>query len=259
MSVCANRETVRSRRCRSRLLAQDGLTLMEVLVAMVVLAIGLFGYFGTLTASGTAITAAERADAMTQIGNQTLQSVEALPYASVSDNPAPSKTTTTDTTNPTYYLVTGAVSGDASCTAGQQCYQWDPTTTTSAEPVDVNTTTGKVAPGPTTVVSPAPSGATCTTGNTTACQETFAVYVFVTDSTDSVCSQTGVTCGSTTSYKRVTVAVKNLGPGSPRNPLYFSTFVANNAGGSANPLTATGPTGATTTCVDNTTTVPCTH
>jgi prepilin-type N-terminal cleavage/methylation domain-containing protein len=258
MSAAANSQAGRSRRCRSRLLAQDGLTLMEVLVAMVVLVIGLLGYFGTISASGTAITAAERADAMTQVGEQTLQSVEALPYAAVSDSSTPSKTTTTDTTNPTYYLLTGPVSG-SSCATATTCYQWDPSSSTSAEPVDVNASTGKVAAGPTTVVTPAPSGATCTTANTSACQQAFAVYLFVTDTTDPVCSQTGVTCSSTPSYKRVTVAVKNLGLGSPYKPLYFSTFVGNNAGGSLNPLTATGATGATTSCVDNTTTVPCTH
>ncbi|MGA3362869.1 MAG: prepilin-type N-terminal cleavage/methylation domain-containing protein [Solirubrobacteraceae bacterium] len=243
---------------RSRLFAQDGLTLMEVLVAMAVLVIGLLGYFGTITASGTAITGAERADAMTQIGEQALQAVEALPYASVSDSSTPARTTTSDTTNPTYYLVNGPVAG-SSCTTAITCYQWNPSSATSAEPVDVNAATGKVAPGPTTVVVAAPSGATCSTGNTTNCQQTYALYVFVTDSTDSVCSQSGVTCSSTTSYKRVTVAVKNLGPGSPYNPLYFTTFVGDDAGGSLNPLTATGPTGATTSCIDGGTTVSCTH
>jgi len=257
MSAAGNANAGRLAAERSRLLAQDGLTLMEVLVAMAVLVIGLLGYFGTITASGTAITGAERADAMTQIGEQALQSVEALPYTSVSGSSTPARTTTSDTTNPTYYLVTGPVAG-SSCTTAITCYQWDPSSTASAEPVDVNATDGKVAPGPTTVVVPAPSG-TCTTGNTTNCQQTFAVYVFVTDSTDSVCSQTGVTCSSTTSYKRVTVAVKNLGPGSPYNPLYFTTFVGDDAGGSLNPLTATGPTGATTSCIDGGTTVSCTH
>jgi prepilin-type N-terminal cleavage/methylation domain-containing protein len=265
MSARANPKAGRWARYRSRLFAQDGLTLMEVLVAMIVLVIGLFGYFGTLAASGTAITAAERADAMTQIGEQTLQSVEALPYASVSDSSTPSKAGTNGT-NPAYYLVTGPVAGDSSCSTAILCYQWDPSSTTSAEPVDVNTTNGKAPAGPTTVVTPAPSGATCTTGNTTACQETFAVYVFVTDSTDSIC---GTTCSGTSySYKRVTVAVKNTGPGSPKNPLYFSTIVyypgststgATGATGAQDPLYgATGATG-TTTCLDNGTTVACTH
>ena len=265
MSAPANIQSAGSPGRASRLRAQDGMTMMEVLVAAVVLILGLLGYLDAIGASGSAVTGAERAAAMTQIGEQTLQTVEALPYASISDSSAPSKAGTNGT-NPAYYLVTGPVSLDASCTAGQQCYQWNPSSTTSAEVVDVNTNNGKVFPGPTTVVTPAPSGATCTTVNTTACQETFAVYAFVTDSTDPVCN---ATCSGTSySYKRVTVAVKNTGPGSPKNPLYFSTIVyypgststgATGATGAQDPLYgATGATG-TTTCSDNGTTVACTH
>jgi hypothetical protein len=101
-------------------------------------------------------------------------------------------------------------------------------------------------------VAPSPTGATCTTAATTTCRLTLHVYVFITTVTDSVCSQSGVTC--TTSYKRVTVAVKNAGAGAPLKPIYLATFVANKVGGSANPLTA-----STTTCLDGTTSVSCTH
>jgi len=246
-----------SARPRSRLGAQDGMTLVEVLMALFVLCVGLLGYMTTLSTSRAAINAGERSAAMTQIGEQTLQSVESLPYASVADSAAPTKTTTTDKTNPTYYLVTGAVAG-SSCNTATSCYQWDPTSTTSAELLAIDAVNGKVAPGPTTVVAPGPTG-TCTTINTTSCQLTIAVYRFVTDATDSVCSQTGVSCASTISYKRVTVAVKNTGVGAPHSPLYFSSIVANNAGGINDPLSATGATGATTTCLDGTTSVPCIH
>jgi Tfp pilus assembly protein PilV len=258
MSSAAHVRKARVTAFASRLKAQGGFTTIEVLVAMLVLVVGLLGYFDTLTASGSGITAAERAAEMTQVGDQALQSIEALPYASIADSSTPAKTTTTDTTNPTYYLVSGPVSG-SSCTGAVNCYQWNLTSTVSAEPLAVDSVNGKVAPGPTVAVVPAPSASSCTTTSTTNCQATFAVYAFVTDSTDPVCAQTGVTCASTTSYKRVTVAVKNTGPGAPFKPLYFSTFVGNNAGGSNNPLTATGPTGATTNCLDGSSTVPCIH
>jgi prepilin-type N-terminal cleavage/methylation domain-containing protein len=258
MSVASDARKPRARRRACRLGRQDGFTAIEVLVAMLVLVVGLLGYFDTLTASGSSITAAERAAEMTQIGDQTLQSIEALPYASVADSSTPNQTTTTDETNPTYYLVTGPVAG-SSCTTAAVCYQWDPTNTASAEPVALDTASGKVAPGPTVAVVASPSAAGCTTTSTANCQATFAVYAFVTDATDPVCAQTGVTCATSTSYKRVTVAVKNTGPGAPLRPLYFSTFVGDNAGGSNNPLTATGPTGPTTNCLDGSTPVPCTH
>ena len=77
--------------------------------------------------------------------------------------------------------------------------------------------------------------------------------IFVTETTDSVCSQSGVSC-SGFSYKRITVAVKNAGTGAPKQPIYLSSFVGNKTGGTNNPLTS-----ASTQCLDGTTTVSCTH
>jgi len=224
--------------------AEDGVSMVEVLVAMVVMLVGLVGVFGVLTGSGQAVTAGERYASMAQIAEQTLQSAESLPYASISDSSTPSKTTSTNTNDPTYYLTT-------SCTSGS-CYQWNPSATSSDEPLDVSSTSGKVAPGPTTVVVPAPIASGCTTTATTNCQMTFSVYTFITDSTDTVCSQTGVSCPSTVSYKRITVAVVNDGVGAPSTPLYMSAFSSYDAGATLNPLTS-----SSTTCLDGTTSVSC--
>jgi len=222
------------------------MSLVEVLVGMLVLLLGLVGVFDVIANGGRAVAAGTRSLAMAQVGEQTLQSVEALSYANIADSSAPVNTTTTDSTNPTYYIF--------SCTGGT-CYQWDSSTRTTAEVVAVDATYGKVAPGTTNVVVPAPAGAgPCTIANPTGCQMTFAVHVFVTNSTDAICSQSGVTCASTTSYKRITVAVKNTGPAAPLKPLYLSTFVTNKSGGAGNPLTSSN-----TTCLDGTTTVPCVH
>jgi hypothetical protein len=218
--------------------------MIEVLVAAIVLLVGLVGAFDALISSNTGITAGERYAAMAQAGEQTLQSVESLPYASVADSSTPAKTSSTNTANPTYYITTN-------CTGGS-CYQWNSSSTSSAEPLAVSATNGKVAPGPTSVVVPAPGSTTCTTTTTSTCDMTFSVYTFVTDSTDAVCSQSGVTCPSTVSYKRVTVAVVNDGSGAPLNPVYLSAFVGYDAGGSANPLTS-----SSTTCLDGGTSVSC--
>ena len=229
----------------ARAAGERGLTLVEVLVAALVLVIGLLGAFDTFNGSGRAIVSAERVASMTQVAQQELAAVEALPYANVADSSTPTKTTTTDKTNPTYYLST--------CTAGT-CYQWDPTSSGSVETLDVDSTNGKVAPGPTTVVVPGASVTGCTTTSTSPCQITLFVYVFVTETTDSVCSQTGVSCSGTISYKRVTVAVKIAGTGNPKQPVVLQAFVSPKIGGSANPLTS-----ASTTCLDGSTSVPCTH
>jgi len=230
---------------RAHLASESGISMLEVLVAMVLLLVGLLAVLDTVASSTDNIGAGARSAAMAETAQQTLQSTEALYYADIADSSAPIQTSTTNTNNPTYYLKS---SGCSTTT----CYQWDPTSSANIEPLDIDAVNGKVAPGPTNVVVPAPTG-TCTVSAETDCQMTFSVYVFVTESTDSVCSGTGVTCVFP-SYKRITVAVVNTGAGAPFKPLYLSAFVANKSGGTNNPLTL-----STTTCLDGGTSVSCTH
>ena len=222
------------------------MTLIEVLVAALLLTVGLLGVYKGLNAAQDGSTYAERSAALTQAGEQALQAVEALPYTNIADSSAPVKTTTTDTTNPTYYLST--------CGANT-CFQWDQSNVANTETVNVDSVNGLVSPGPSTGVVPAPNTTGCTTTTTAHCRLTFTIYRFVTNTTDSVCSVTGVTCSSTTSYKRITIAVKNTSSGPPYQPIYLSTFISNKIGGTSNPLTKT----SSTTCLDGSATVPCTH
>jgi Tfp pilus assembly protein PilV len=236
----------------SRLRSERGVTLIEVLLSLVLLLVGLLGIFGTLSGSTDSIVAAERTAVMAQVGQQALQSAESLPYADLADSSAPIQTSTSLTTNPTYYL--------AGCTAGGCTgYQWDSSTTASVETIVLDATDGKVTPL-TTAVVPAPKTSGCTATATANCQIVVTVYAWVTNSTDSVCSQAGNTCvAGTPSYKRVTIAVKNAGNGPPTNPIYFSTFVSNNVGGTNDPLDGATSSTTPTTCVDGSVTVACTH
>jgi len=221
------------------------MTLIEVLVAALVMTVGLLGVVKGLSAAQAGTTYAERTAVLAQAGEQALQAVEALSYTNIADSSAPVKTTSTDATDPTYYLST--------C-GSNTCYQWDPTNPANTETVDVDTVNGAVSPGPSTGVVPAPNATGCTTTATTSCQLTYSIYRFVTNVTDSVCSQTGVTCSTTTSYKRITIAVKNTSGGAPYDPIILSTFVSNKIGGTSSPLTS-----SSTTCLDGTTSVACTH
>ncbi len=220
------------------------MTLIEVLIAALVMTIGMLGVVKGLDAAQAGTTYAERSAVMAQAGEQGLQAVEALNYTNIADSSAPVKTTTTDTADPTYYLST--------C-GSNTCYQWDPTNSASTESIAVDAVNGAVAPGPSTFVVPAPNATGCTTTTTTACRLTYSIYRFITNVTDSVCSQSGVTC-STTSYKRITIAVKNTSGGPPYAPIILSSFIANKIGGTSSPLT-----NSSTTCLDGTATVACTH
>ena len=232
----------RRRRLGRRIAAEEGMTLVEVLMSVFVLIVGLTGVFTSFGTSADQIAAAERNAAMVQLAQQELASAAALPYASIADSSTPAHSTST--TNPDYYVTT--------CSS-TPCYQWSPSVSTDTETLDIDTTNGKVAPGPTTVVVPSPSGTACSSSATSTCNIVLSVYMFVTETTDSVCSQSGVTCTGY-SYKRITVAVANAGTGAPKNPVYLSTFVGTKIGGTSNPLTS-----ASTTCLDGTTTVSCTH
>ena len=222
------------------------MTLIEVLVAALVMTVGLLGVYKGLNAAQAGTTDAERSAVLAQAGEQALQAVEALNYTNIADSSTPVKTTATDKTNPTYYLST--------CSSNT-CYQWDPTNSANTETVDVDTVNGAVAPGPTTGVVPAPNTSGCTTTTTTNCRLTYSIYRFITNVTDPLCSQTGVTCTTTPSYKRITIAVKNTSSGPPYAPVILSTLIGNKVGGTSNPLTKP----STTTCLDGSTTVACTH
>jgi len=224
---------------------ESGMSLVEVLVALIVLVVGLLAVFDGLSSAQRGTTAAERSAVLAQAGEQALQAIEALPYAAIADNSAPAQTSTTDPADPTYFL---------SACGSATCYQWDASSAASAEPLAIDPTNGLVDPGPTSGVVAAPNSTGCTSTTTATCRITYSIYRFVTDATDSVCAQAGVTCSSTTSYKRVIVAVRNTGGGPPLNPVYLSTFVSTKIGGTANPLTA-----STTTCLDGTTPVACEH
>ena len=82
------------------------MTLIEVLVAALVMTVGLLGIYKGLSAEQAGTTSAERSAVLSQAAEQALQGVEALNYPNIADSSAPAKTTSTDKTNPTYYLST---------------------------------------------------------------------------------------------------------------------------------------------------------
>jgi Tfp pilus assembly protein PilV len=230
-------------RTRARLADESGLSLFEVLVAILVLVVGLLGVYVSIGTSNSAIAAGETTAVMAQAAQQQLESVEALPYASIANSSEPVQTSTTDSSNPTYYLTS---CGSSSCS-----YYAGLSRSGTAERINYDSTNGKVAPGPTTVVVPDPNVSTCTSASTSTCRIVLSVYTFITNVTSSEDSA----CTSSSCYKRITVAVKNAGRNAPFQPYYLSTVIGpKGGGGSANPLTQ-----STTYCLDGTNTTVCTH
>jgi Tfp pilus assembly protein PilV len=232
-------------RLRARAADESGLSLFEVLVAILVLAVGLMGVYVSIGSSNGAIAAGEKTTVMAQAAEQQLESVEALPYASIANSSDPDQSSTTDTSNPTYYL-TSCVSGTCSS------FYAGLVKTGTAEPIDLDATNGKVAPGPTTLVVADPNVSTCASTSTATCRVVLSVYTFVTNVMPSEESACVTTSGC---YKRITVAVKNAGQGPPKQPYYLSTLIGPKGGGGAgNPLTS-----SSTTCNDQGQNVVCTH
>ena len=185
--------------------AEDGMTMIEILVALVVLVVGITGMFMGFITSQRASLVAERETSMAHIAQQQIEFVEGIPYSQVGMSSAPG--TSTAPGNPDYYVTGGATPS----------FEWN-RTTGSTEPLDVDTTT----PGAVTPVQSWSEG-----------RFSGQVYDFVTWTTDPKCAPA---CPATQDYKRITVAVTVGGGGSP-NPVYVSSVIANPPAASGNPLT----------------------
>ncbi len=98
---------------RVRLRDETGLSLYEVLVAILVLVVGMMGVYVSIGTTNGAVAAGEKTAVIAQAAQQQLENVEALPYASIANSSDPQQTSTTDSSDPTYYL-TSCVSGTCS-------------------------------------------------------------------------------------------------------------------------------------------------
>jgi type II secretory pathway pseudopilin PulG len=188
---------------------EEGFTLIELTIALVILIVGIMGMFMAFITSQRASTVAERETSMAHIAQQQIEFVQGIPYSQVGLATAP--TTSTDPKNPDYY-----VSGGSSPT-----FEWN-RTAASAEALDIDTST----PGAVTPVQTWSEG-----------RLSGKVYDFVTWETDARCSPS---CPASQNYKRITVAVTSS-TGSP-NPVYVSSVVADPPAAAGNPLTDPGTT-----------------
>ena len=117
---------------RSR--GSDGFSMVELLVAMMVLAVGILAALGGFTSAQKLSLISERHTTITQIAQREIERIEGMSYSQIALNATPS--TSTVATNPDYYVVAGS----------PPTYEWNRGTSGQTEQLDIDTTNGQVAP-----------------------------------------------------------------------------------------------------------------
>src|SRR2546421_9250414 len=117
---------------RTRLGREEGMTLVEVLIAAVLMAIGVIAMISVFDSSRGLVTTSEKNDVSAHQGEAALERVLALDYKSIALTTAPSHSATS--TDPEYYVQSGGT------------YQWDQSGSPQpADPLVVDGTDGAVA------------------------------------------------------------------------------------------------------------------
>jgi type II secretory pathway pseudopilin PulG len=195
--------------------AQDGLTLIEVIIAAFVLAVGILGFMYNFDGARKLTLASERQTSAAHRAQQEVERLQSVPYSELAMSSAPTHVgeTCSSTSNP-----------DACVSSGSEpTYQYDPSQG-AKKPKLVIATGGAVSPTP-----------IAWTGEHT----TGFIYEFVSWESDTTCGTKCEAAGGQ-NYKRITVVVTVTVPSGTHavSPIRVSTLIADpNAGGAnANPL-----------------------
>jgi hypothetical protein len=260
----------RRARVRATLRAREGMTIVEVLVAMLVLSVGIVSLMGMFDGARKLTLTAERRESIAHLAQRELERLQSVPYAELAMAGAPAHEAIPGSVkgaqaeenfiheHPDYYVDYSSPVKCEEVEAGG-CFAWSASKPEEEEPLAVI----KKAKCPTSgevkeecgVVSPSPTGVTCSEVNPFgACEWTDGrlsgyVYDFVTYHKDPACKE--VKAGEcATSYKRATVVVTVKAPsGRVPAPVRVSTMIPNPQASKQNPLSGA------TTCTSNETKV----
>jgi Tfp pilus assembly protein PilV len=183
---------------RIRVGREDGFTMVEVLIAAVILVVGIFAVIAAFDAVRRLGSNNESQTVRAQVAEKDLQQIISQGYDAIGLSSTP--THSTDPSNPNYYVITGT----------PPKFQWDLTNPTRVENLCTASTgcTGSIAPGPTAWSSGGESG---------------NIYRYVTW-VDDACGSSS--CPSTTDFKRVTLMITQTNVNGPDKPLLVSTLVS---------------------------------
>jgi prepilin-type N-terminal cleavage/methylation domain-containing protein len=186
----------------------DGFTLIEVIVAAVLLLVGLIALVTVFDSSRKLTTVGTKQQTAIEYGEQELERILSEPYASIALTAAPGPRST-DANNPDFYLTSGS----------PPKFEWNRSSPlTSPEDICYGST------GP----CAANSSFTAGPDDWSSGQASGKLYRFVswTDDPNVSCTSVG-----THDFKRVTVALTIDGPNAPQKPVWLSTFVSNPSAG----------------------------
>jgi prepilin-type N-terminal cleavage/methylation domain-containing protein len=184
-----------SRRLKRRLAAEDGFTLMELLVAMAVTAVGLMALVSSFDHSRDLVSLAEKTEIASHQAERAMERTLALPYVQVAHAAAP-------VNNPSPAHPASFVSGGN--------YQWDQGSTgPQSDALEVDATNGQIA--------------NVQTWQDSQSRLSGEIHTFVTRTGD-LCSGAGCPAGDQRG-KRVTIAVTVNGPRPLRRPVLISSVM----------------------------------
>jgi prepilin-type N-terminal cleavage/methylation domain-containing protein len=172
---------------------QEGFTLVEILIATVLVAIGVLSTVGVMASAQKLSLVAERQTTLAHRAQRELERLQSLSYVSLAMTAAPAHST--DPADPDYYARTVGT------------FQYDRNDSTKTESFAIDSA-GAIGP----------TGTPWTDGRLSG-----YVYDFVTWTTDPKC---GPGCPASNDYKRITVMVTLTGAAHPSKPVLVSTVVA---------------------------------
>ena len=176
---------------------ESGFSLIELLLAMLLLSVGVMALLGTFDHSRKTTSTAEAQGAAVEVAERHLESISALPYAQIGLSSTP--VTSLDPKSPNYWVSNSV----------PPSFRWDPPGPASA-PLVVGGS-GSVAND---------------LGSWGESRLSGRAYAYVTWVDDACASCSGTDQGITSDYKRITVAVTADAPSPLTKPVIVSTIVA---------------------------------
>jgi Tfp pilus assembly protein PilE len=234
-----------------RIRAQGGFTLVEVLVAALVLVIGIGAVAQTFNTARKLTLVSERQTSMAHRAQAELERIKSLPYSQIALT-GPSSSWSSNAADYTYVSAPGGACPSAPSGAAPT-YQPDHSQAGStAWPLVINGCSYTLSGTQTTVTGGQLAPVTPWTDG----RFSGNIYDFVTWYSDPTCSETstpGSACPTSDDYKQVTIVVTLTGAAQPSHPAILSAFLPNPDQNSQQNLFTSG----STTC--GTTNQPCTN